>query len=153
MYQLPVCAKFGKRQYRSTVYAYMPNFVSISLFCCPLAAKTPQILPVLDFGVLWCRQLAACGESLMRRCTTTNLPLFSGIIIVSVLQHLYGEVVCTNCRSKKLSVFGRRGGGWSPTPTKFGTAIRGPRPRSCTFKTFGGVTEIRPHQLKTPITS
>ena len=27
------------------VYAYSPNFVSIGLFCRPLAAKKPQFLP------------------------------------------------------------------------------------------------------------
>jgi len=27
---------------RSTVYAYVPNFVSIGLFCRPLLAKTPS---------------------------------------------------------------------------------------------------------------
>jgi len=52
---------------RSAVYAYLPNFVSIGLFCRPLLAKTPdfwrflecrpllakkpQFLPFLDFGI------------------------------------------------------------------------------------------------------
>ena len=30
---------------RPAVYAYVPNFVSIGLFCRPLAAKNPPILP------------------------------------------------------------------------------------------------------------
>jgi len=40
---------------------------------------------------------------------------------------------------KKLNVFGRPGGGWNPSPTKTWHGDRGPRARSCTWKTFGGL--------------
>ena len=36
---------------RSAVYAYVPNFVSIGLFCRPMAAKNPQFLPY--FAIFW----------------------------------------------------------------------------------------------------
>ena len=36
---------------RPTVYAYVPNFVSIGLFCRPLAAKNPEFLPI--FAIFW----------------------------------------------------------------------------------------------------
>jgi len=36
---------------RPTAYAYMPNFVSIALFCRPLAAKKPQFLAI--FAIFW----------------------------------------------------------------------------------------------------
>ena len=51
------------RDSRPTVYAYLLNFISISLFFRPLAAKNPKFCRFLDFIVLWCRQLAAYGES------------------------------------------------------------------------------------------
>jgi len=44
----------------------MPNFLSIGLFCCPLAEKETQILPFLDHAILWCRQLAAISENRTR---------------------------------------------------------------------------------------
>ena len=36
---------------RPTVYAYVPNFVSIGLFCRRLAAKNPQFSPI--FAICW----------------------------------------------------------------------------------------------------
>ena len=36
---------------RPMVYTYVPNFVSIGIFCRPLAAKTPQFLPY--FAIFW----------------------------------------------------------------------------------------------------
>ena len=36
---------------RLTVYAYLPNFVSIGLFCRPLAAKNLNLCRFLDFGI------------------------------------------------------------------------------------------------------
>jgi len=47
----------------SKFYVYTPNFVSISLFCGPLVAKNPKFYHFIDFGILWCRQLAAISES------------------------------------------------------------------------------------------
>ena len=48
------------------VYASVPNFVSISLFWRPLAAKTLKFCRFLDFGIFWCRQLAKIWESWTR---------------------------------------------------------------------------------------
>ena len=36
---------------RPTVYAYVPNFVSIGLFCRTLLGKTPIFAVFLDFGI------------------------------------------------------------------------------------------------------
>ena len=76
---------------RPAVYAYVPNFVSIGLFCHPVVAKKP------NFAVFWtsafsdvdnCHQF----QKVEHGCTTTNLPLSNGIKIVSVLQRLHGEI-------------------------------------------------------------
>jgi len=40
----------------------------------PSYSEKPQILLFLDFGILWCCQLAAIGET-GTWCTSTNLPL------------------------------------------------------------------------------
>jgi len=84
---------------RHAVYAYVPNFVRICLFCCPK----------VEHG-----------------CTTANLPLSNSIKIVSVLQRLHGKIrhtisdvqKCdeqadrqTDRQTKKLNVFGHPGGG------------------------------------------
>jgi len=103
------------------VYAYVPKFVSIGLFCRPLAAKTPifcRFWTSAFSGVATWQQ----SEKVEHWCTTANLPLFIGIKIVSVLQRLHGEIgrtishvqKCdeqTNRQRKKLNVFGRPCGG------------------------------------------
>jgi len=79
---------------RHTVYAYVPNFVSIGLFCRPLAAKNP------NFAVFWTSAFSVVAnwqqsEKVEHGWTTsTNLPLSNGIKIVSVglLQCLHGEI-------------------------------------------------------------
>jgi len=50
--------KFNVLEQTHGIYADMPNFVWIGLFCRPLSQQTPNFA-VLDFGILWCRQLAA----------------------------------------------------------------------------------------------
>jgi len=115
---------------------YVANFVSIGLFCWPLAAKKP-ILPV--FGLTAFSGVANWhqSEKVEHRCTTTNLPLPNGIKIVSVLQRLHGEIGRTTLTFKsvtdrqtdrqtdrpKLNVYGRPGGAWNPSPTKLGMVI------------------------------
>ena len=101
--------------------AYVPNFISISLFCRPLAAKNPNFCRF--FGL---RHLVRASwqqyEKVEHGYTTTNLPLPNGIKIVSVLQRLHGEIgrtisnvqkrdEQTNRQTKKLNVFGHPGGG------------------------------------------
>ena len=110
------------RYSRPTIYAYLPNFVSIGLFCRPLAAKNPNFTGFLTSaysGVGDWHQ----SEKVEHRCTTTNLPLSKGIKIVSVVQRLHGEIWCTisdvqkrdgqsdRQTDKNLNVFGHPGGG------------------------------------------
>ena len=51
---------------KPAVYAYLLNFVSIGLFCRLLLAKNPNFYRFLDFGIQWCRQLAAVWKSWTR---------------------------------------------------------------------------------------
>jgi len=156
---------------RRTVYAYVPNFVSISLCCRLLLAKNPI------FAVFWISVF--CGvanwqqsEKVGHGCTNRNFPLSNGIKIVSVFQQLHDEIGRTNSdvqpRDKqtdrqKTQRFGHLGGGGVKSdPYQTWHGDRGPRARSCTSKTFGGlmhsfaargseklwVTRLR--QLKTP---
>jgi len=104
----------------------VPNFISISLFCRPLLVKNS------NFAVFWTSAFSGVAkwqqpEKVEHGCTTTNVPLSSGIKIVSVLQRLYGEIRRTisdvqkrdgqtdrhtdRQTDKKLNVFGRPGGG------------------------------------------
>jgi len=72
----------------------MPNFVLIGFFCRPLAAKTPI------FAGFWNSAFTGVAnwqhsEKVEQGRTTTNLPLFNGIKIVSVIQRLHGEIGST----------------------------------------------------------
>ena len=58
---------------RPTVYAYVPNFVSISLFYRPLLAKNPQFSP---FYGLWHLVLSPIGNSLRKLNTGAQLLTF-----------------------------------------------------------------------------
>jgi len=73
---------------QTTVYACVPDFVSIGLFYRPLAAKPPNFA-TFWFNIFWCRQLAEQSEKVEHGCSTrpTNLLLSNGIKTVSVLQH------------------------------------------------------------------
>ena len=70
------------------VYAYVPNFVWIVLFCRPLVAKTPNFCRFFWNSAFSWQQ----SEKVEHGCTTTSLPLSNGIKIVSVLQRLHGEI-------------------------------------------------------------
>jgi len=103
------------------VYAYVPNFLSIGLFCRPVAAKKTI------FAVFWTSafsDVANCHQSqkVEHGCTTTNLPLSNGIKIISVLQRLHGKMGRTNSavqkrdgqtnkHTKKLNIFGHPAAG------------------------------------------
>ena len=108
------------------IYAYLPNFISIGLFCMSHSGGgKPQILPFFGLRrfvvsligsmqrklnstcqkpqILPFWNSAFCGvanwqhmENVERGCTTTNLPQSNGIKIVSVHQRLHGEIMCTN---------------------------------------------------------
>ena len=76
---------------RPTVYAYVPKFVSIGLFCRPLLAKTP------NFAVFWTSASSVVAswqqsKKVEHECTTTNFPPPNGIKIVSVVQRLHGKI-------------------------------------------------------------
>ena len=122
---------------RPAVYAYVPNFVSIGLFCSPVAAKNHNFCRFSP--VFWTSAFSGVAnwqqsKKLKHGCTTTNLPLSNGIKIVFVLQRLHGEIMRTISETdvqkrdvqtnkhtaKKLNVFGRPGGGLNPSPTKLG---------------------------------
>jgi len=70
---------------------YVPNFVSIGVLCRRLLAKNP------NFAVFWTSAFSSFAiwqqsEKVEHGCTTTNLFLFNGIKIVSVLQRLHDEI-------------------------------------------------------------
>ena len=106
------------------------------------------------FAVFWTSAFSVVASSqqsdkVEHGCTTTKFPLSNGIKIVSVLQRLNGEIGRTICdvqkrdgqtqTDKKLNVFGDPGGGEIRAPPNLGHGDRGPRARSCTSKTFGGL--------------
>jgi len=159
---------------RPAVYAYVPNFVSISLFCRPLAAKNPQFLPYFGLRHL---VLSPIGNSLTKSNTGAQLQTFpyptvlksflysNAVMAKSGAQSLTFKRVTNKQTDKKTQRF------WPPRrrvkselhQTWHGD--RGPRSRSCTSKTVGGLTHsfaatgrwnlgiTRPCQLKTPITA
>ena len=91
---------------RPAVYPYMPNFVSIGLFCRPLAAKTPQFVPYV--AIFWTSAFSGVAnwqqsDKVEHGCATTNLPLSNGIKIVSVLQRLHGEIGTQSLTFKSLT--------------------------------------------------
>ena len=78
---------------RPTVYVYVRNFISICLFCCPVAAKNPnQFLPFFWTSAFSDVTNWHQSQKVENWCTTTNLPPSVGIKIFSVLQRLYGEI-------------------------------------------------------------
>ena len=111
------------------------------------------------FAVFWTSAFSGIAnwqqsEKVEHGCTTTNLPLSSGIKIVSVLQRLHGEIgrtisdvqkrdeqtdKQTDKANKKTQRF------WLPRqrvksePHQSWHGDRGPRARSFTSKTFGGL--------------
>ena len=134
---------------RPRVYTYMPNYVSISLFCRPLLAKNP------NFAVFWTSAFSVDAnwqksDKVERGCTTTNLPLSNGIKIVSVLQCLRSEIWRTisdvqkrDEQTDKQTDRQKTQRFWPPRrrvksePHQTWHGDRGPRAHSCTSKTFG----------------
>ena len=128
---------------RPTVYAYTPNFVSISLFCRPPLAKNPI------FSIFWTSAFSGVANwqqsEVKHGCSTTNLPLSNGIKIVAVLQRLHGEIGHTisdvqkhdEQTDKQIQRF------WPPRrrvkskPHQTWHGDRRARAHSCSSKTFG----------------
>ena len=133
------------RYSRPTVYAYLPNFVSIGLFCRPLAAKKPQFLRFFGLRHL---VLLPIGNSLRKLSTGAQLQpspsksfLYSNAFMAkSGAQTLTFKSVTDKQTHKKTKRF------WPPRrrvksePHQTWHGDRGPRARSFTSKTFCGLT-------------
>jgi len=133
---------------RPKVYAYTSNFVSIGLFCRLLLAKTP------NFCRFWTSAFSVVAnwqqsDKVEHGCTTTNLPLSkasksflysNAFMAKSDAQSLTFKSVTNRQTNKKNSTFlaTRRRVKSQPHQTWHGD--RGPRARSFTSKTFGGLT-------------
>jgi len=139
---------------RPLVYAYVPNFVWIGLFCHPLLAKNPSFCCFFGLQHL---VLSPIGNSLTKLNTGAQLQTFpypmasklflysNAFIAKSGAQSLTFKSV-TNRQTdketnKKLNVF------WPPRrrvksdPQQTWHCDRGPRARSWTSKTFGGLMQ------------
>jgi len=110
-------------------------------------SKKSQILLLWGFSILWCCQLAAYGESWMwvHNYKPSPIQRFQDrfyVPMTSWQNHAHNSIIQKHDgqTDKKLNVFGCPGGRWSPSPTKLGMVIRGPRARSCSSKMFGGPT-------------
>ena len=118
---------------RPTVYAYVPNFVSIGLFCRPLLPKNPNFC---RFWTSAFRVVASWQQShkvVEHGCTTTNLALSTAsksllysnaFMAKSGAQSLtFKNVHDEQTDRQTLNVFGHPGGGLQPSPTKLGRVI------------------------------
>ena len=108
------------------VYAYLPNFVSIGLFCRPLAAKNPEFLPI--FVIFWTSAFSVVAnwqhsDKVEHAAQLQTLPypmasksfLYSNAFMAkSGAQPLTFKSVTnkqTNKQTKQLNVFAHPGGG------------------------------------------
>ena len=137
---------------RPTVCAYLPNFVSIGLFCRPVAAKNPQFLRFFGFRHL---VLSPIGNSLTKLNTNAQLRTFpyltasksllysNAFTAKSGAQTLTFKSVTDKQTSKQTDKKTQR---FSPRrrvksePHQTWHGDRGPSARSCTSKTFHGLT-------------
>ena len=141
---------------RPTVYAYVPNFVSIGLFCRPLAAKNPKFLPyfchILPYFGLRHLVVSPIGNRLTKLNTGAQLQTFpyptvsksflysNAFMPKSGRESLTFKSVMnrqTDRQTKKTQRF------WPPRrrvksePHQTWHGDREPRTRSCASKTFG----------------
>ena len=143
---------------RPAVYAYVPNFVSIGLFCCPLAAKKKQFLP--HFAIFWTSTFSDVAswqqsEKIDHGCTTTNLRLQTFSYPTVSKPFLYSNAFMAKSGAQSMtftSVTNKQGRQtktqrfWLPRrrvksePHQTWHGDRGPRAPSCTSETFGGLT-------------
>jgi len=132
---------------RPTAYAYVPNFVSISLFCRPLLAKTPNFCRFFGIRHL---VLSPVGNSLTKLNTNAHLQtfpyptssksfLFSNAYMAKLGAQSLTFKSVTNKRTNRQTKTQRF---WPPLrrvksePHKTRHGDRGPRARSCNLKTF-----------------
>ena len=130
---------------------FMCQISSRSVHSVALCRQKSQFLPY--FAIFWTSAFSGVAnwqqsDKVEHGCTTTNLPLPNGIKIASVLQRLHGEIGRTisdvqkrdEQTDKKTQRF------WLPRrrvksePHQTWHGDRGPRARSFTSKTFGGLT-------------
>ena len=118
----------------------------------PSDGEKPKFLSI--FAIFWTSAFSVVAnwqqsDQVEHGCTTTNLPLPNGIKIFSVLQRLHGEIgrtisdvqkrgEQTDKQTDKRFWLPRRRVKSEPLQTWHGD--RGPRARSFTSKTFGGLT-------------
>ena len=134
---------------RPTVYAYVPNFVSIGLFCRPLLAKNP------NFDVFWTSAFSVVAnwqQSELNTCaqlqtfpypTASKSFLYSNAFMAkSGAQSLTFKSVKdkqANRQTKRTERFWPSRRQVKPEPHQVCHGDRGSRARSCTGKTFPGV--------------
>ena len=141
------------RPSRSTVYAYMPNFVSIGLFCRPLAAKTP------NFAIFWTSAFSCVvnwqqSEKVEHGAELQTFPyrmasksfLYSNAFMAKSGAHSLTFKSVTNKQTDKQTDIQKNSTFWAPRrrvksePHHTWHGDRGPRARSYTSKTFGNLT-------------
>jgi len=132
---------------RPTVHVYLRNFVSIGLFCRPVAAKNPQFLPFFGLRHLVMSPIVINLRKLSTGAQLQTFPypmasksfLYSNAFMAkSVAQTLtFKSVTDKQTNKQKTQRF------WPPRwrvksePHQTWHGDRGPRARSCTSKTFG----------------
>ena len=131
-------------------YTFTCEILSRSVYSVVLCLRKPPIFAVFGLrhsGVATWQQ----SEKVEHGCTTTNLPLSNGIKIVSILPRLHGQIGRTIAdvqkRDEQTDKTDRQNNPfWPPRrrvksePHQTWHGDRGPRARSCTSKTFGGLT-------------
>ena len=140
---------------RSAVYAYVTNFISIGLFCRPLAAKNPNFCQFLRFFGL--RHLVMSPIVINLRKLSTGAQPQTFPYPTASKSFLYSNAFMAKLGAQTLtfkSVTDRQTNRqktqhfWPPRAPAAGEirappnwhGDRGPRARSCTSKTFKGLT-------------
>jgi len=72
------------------------NLLKLSVFKWTLQTKGRRKVVAFSTSAFWAVASWQQSEKVEHVCTTTNLPLSKGIKIVSVFQHLHGEIGRTN---------------------------------------------------------
>ena len=142
---------------RPAVYANVPNFVSIGLFCRPLVAKNPNFCQFLRLFGLRHLVLSPVGNSLTKLNTGAQLQTLS--YPTASKSFLYSNAFMTKSQNrahklmfKSVTDLDKQTNRqntqrfWPPRrrvksePHRTWHSDRGPRARSCTFKTWGSDT-------------
>ena len=137
------------------VYGYVPNFASIGLFCRSLLAKTPNFCRFFWTSAFSVVANWQQSEKVEHGCATTNLLIPNGSKILflysnafmakSGAQSLTFKSV-TNKQADRQTDKQKNSTFWLPRrrvksePHQTWHGDKGPRARSCTSKTFGGLT-------------